>query len=691
MFVTNTNVTWTSSNTAVAGIITPITNPILTRYQSRRMIEALTPGTATITVTTADGGHTATCNVTVLSAPTTVAKMKTTNATVNLRVQFSGSGQVFANGEQLVNDVSKIITADAGGEVKIGTVGSAVLTELEGPFNNITTLDVSGCTGLQMLNCGSNGVLNNLNVSGCTELKTLYCDNNSLNTLDVSGCTKLQKLHCYKTNISILNLSGLTQLQELFCYNTSLSSLNVSGCTALDFIRCYDNKLSVLNLSGLTSLKYLECERNNLNSLNISGLTSLIELGCTNNKLSALNVSGLTSLERLGCSLNNLSALNVSGLTHLEYLFCNHNNLSTLNVSGLTSLKELHLNSNNLSAIDVSGLMSLIKLDCAFNNNLTALDVSGLTSLKYLNCQCSKLSALNVSGLTSLERLYCDYNNLSALDVSGFTSLIELWCQSNKLHTLNLSGCTALNIMYANNQTITVSNSGGSYKNPISYIPVTGAENIMIGTQTYAKDAPLTGPVSGNTLDFTTNKPIPNADPFSGTLTLQGYTPSVAVAGVTVAPPTLSLAIGATGTLTETVSPADATNKSVTWNSSNTSVATVSATGVVTAVSEGDATITVMTVDGNFTADCEVEVSDPNVSNDNIHSTTFSAYPNPTSGMVTVTGLTAGKTIKMYRITGALVGTFVAQGAEMTINIDNLSSGMYFLTVEGKTIRIIKN
>ena len=59
--------------------------------------------------------------------------------------------------------------------------------------------------------------------------------------------------------------------------------------------------------------------------------------------------------------------------------------------------------------------------------------------------------------------------------------------------------------------------------------------------------------------------------------------------------------------------------------------------------------------------------------------------------MVTVTGLTAGKTLKIYNIIGTLVGTYVAQGVEMTINIDNLSSGMYFLTVEGKTIRIIKN
>lgn len=71
---------------------------------------------------------------------------------------------------------------------------------------------------------------------------------------------------------------------------------------------------------------------------------------------------------------------------------------------------------------------------------------------------------------------------------------------------------------------------------------------------------------------------------------------------------TASLEEGETIQLTETVLPSNATNKSVTWSSSNTSVATVSG-GLVTAVSAGSATITVTTVDGGKTATCAVTVT----------------------------------------------------------------------------------
>jgi endoglucanase len=83
---------------------------------------------------------------------------------------------------------------------------------------------------------------------------------------------------------------------------------------------------------------------------------------------------------------------------------------------------------------------------------------------------------------------------------------------------------------------------------------------------------------------------------------------TIPVTGVTVAPTILSVNIGSTSPLTATVLPANATNKSVTWSSSNTTVATVSSSGVVTGVSEGSAIITVTTVSGGFTATCAVTV-----------------------------------------------------------------------------------
>lgn len=84
---------------------------------------------------------------------------------------------------------------------------------------------------------------------------------------------------------------------------------------------------------------------------------------------------------------------------------------------------------------------------------------------------------------------------------------------------------------------------------------------------------------------------------------------SVPVTGISLAPAAATLtAIGETKALTATVTPDNAANKSVIWTSSDPSVATVSDTGVVTAVAHGTATITATTVDGGFTATTRIVV-----------------------------------------------------------------------------------
>lgn len=68
--------------------------------------------------------------------------------------------------------------------------------------------------------------------------------------------------------------------------------------------------------------------------------------------------------------------------------------------------------------------------------------------------------------------------------------------------------------------------------------------------------------------------------------------------------------VGSSFSLTATVTPKDATNKKVTWSTSASNVATVSSSGLVTAVANGTATITAKTESGNLTAKCVVTVKE---------------------------------------------------------------------------------
>jgi hypothetical protein len=115
----------------------------------------------------------------------------------------------------------------------------------------------------------------------------------------------------------------------------------------------------------------------------------------------------------------------------------------------------------------------------------------------------------------------------------------------------------------------------------------------------------------------------------------------VPVTGVSLNKTTTQLNVGDTETLTASVIPTNATNKTVTWTSSNTSVATV-AGGLVTAAAAGTATITATTQDGGFTATCAVTVT---------------STPTPTVPTITTTTLPGGTVGTAYSQTLTATGT----------------------------------
>ena len=92
-------------------------------------------------------------------------------------------------------------------------------------------------------------------------------------------------------------------------------------------------------------------------------------------------------------------------------------------------------------------------------------------------------------------------------------------------------------------------------------------------------------------------------------LTVTGVKRVINVSSVALDKTTVNLKKGETVKLNATVAPADADNKEVTYTSSNSAVAKVDNTGLVTAIASGDAVITVTTKDGSKTASCKVAVA----------------------------------------------------------------------------------
>jgi len=158
-----------------------------------------------------------------------------------------------------------------------------------------------------------------------------------------------------------------------------------------------------------------------------------------------------------------------------------------------------------------------------------------------------------------------------------------------------------------------------------------------------------------------------------------GDTP-VPVTGVSLNKTSLSLAVGGSETLTENVAPSNATNKTVTWTSSNTAIATVT-NGLVRAVSAGSATIIVSTVDGGKTATCTVNVTGGSGGG---------AEPTPT---ITVTSnADNGAGTLRAAIQSASAGNIIAIGTGITtIELQGVLQITKNLTIQGKGVTLVKS
>ena len=162
------------------------------------------------------------------------------------------------------------------------------LTKLGCGRNPLGVVDVSENTSLVELYC-YNCMLSSLDVSKNTALTKLICSNDSylgdnggiynvLTTLDVSNCKELKVLDCENIGLSKLIIKGCSKLEDIDCDGNNLKKLDVSGSPKVKFLYCSKNKLKELNLGVNPEIYWLHCEDNKLNELDISKCSKLVYL-----------------------------------------------------------------------------------------------------------------------------------------------------------------------------------------------------------------------------------------------------------------------------------------------------------------------------------------------------------------------------------------------------------------------------
>ena len=260
--------------------------------------------------------------------------------------------------------------------------------------------------------------------------------------------------------------------------------------------------------------------------------------------------------------------------------------------------------------------------------------VSGFTSPTWTNA--SKSSSGNEVTLTptnATSDVYCTVSG--TVSFSGVTVTVGGGSGSTPVYPTSISLTAASNSI----------SIGATTQLTVGYTP--SDTNVKNVTYTSSSDSIATvsntGLVTGIAQGSATITATAQTANGTTTATANITVTPIAVTSVSLSSNSETIKVGKTVTLTPTISPSNATNKNVTWSSSNTGIATVSG-GTVTGVAEGTATITVTTVSGSKTATCTVVVQAASAGGEETFSITYTdltagSYPTSVTSYTAASGI----------------------------------------------------
>lgn len=333
------------------------------------------------------------------------------------------------------------------------------LKELRVQFNNLTSVDLTKNSALEIFWAFGNAALTSLNVDGLEQLKYLHAYQTGLKKLDVSDCVSMIELIVYETAIDAIDVAYCNQLSALAVQLTKVTSVDVSNKSSLVRLWVNNTPLTSLKVGGCTALEELYCQETALSSIDASGCTSLKILwafGLTTTGAS-LNVDGCSALQYLHGYNSHFASISVAGCSSIVEFRCFASDVTTMNFSDCAAIVEINLDGAvNLTSLTVSATANpVLTYINVHQNKLTSLDLSNMTALKYVHAGLSSLQTINFKGCTALEEVYVFNDALTSLDFSNLATLRIVWGYQNpNLTSVNFDGCSELYYIDLNSSAI---------------------------------------------------------------------------------------------------------------------------------------------------------------------------------------------------------------------------------------------
>ena len=577
----DTSVTWSSNSTGIAKVSTT------------GLVTGVAAGTAVITAKANDGSNkSATFTVTVtkkvikvtkisLSASTLLTKVGRTEkitATVtptnadNREVTWSSSAPTVASVDQSGNIIAK-------------SVGNATIT--------VTAKDGSGVTATCWVN------VTDIKVTGITlnkttlNIKTGATEQLTAKVLPTDATNSKVTWSSNEPTVAEVDQTGMITAKKEGSAVITVTAQDGSGKTATCQVNVTDIKVSGITLSAST----LAMQTEDVKQLSVTNITpanatnKALKWESKNTWVATVDESGNVTAKNPGEATITVTAADNGGAQATCKVTVTERTVPVIKVT------QIQLSQTRASLIEGKELQltaTVLPTD-ATNQSLTwSSSVEGVATVD----PTGKVTAIK-AGTTVITATAKDDSGISA------SCTVQVTVPTVKVTGITLNKTTASVV------------KGKTVALTATVTPDTATDKTIKWTTsnknvaTVSTDGVVTAVAAGTAIITAT---AADGSGVKATCKITVTNPVIKVTKVTLNKTTASVVKGKTLTLTATVTPTNATNKNVTWKSSNTKIATVDGNGKVTAVAAGTATIICTAkADKSKSATCKITVTNPAV------------------------------------------------------------------------------